>query len=90
MAKLEDIAHILGMKISKKDGGLLKLETSREGRRGPLSIDAQIFEFTPSFYLVEMKKSSGDTLEYHKKLEDIRPALKDIVWAWQGEQQLLQ
>lgn len=88
MSTLEDIAHILKMKIIKKDGGLLKLERSREGRKGQLSIDAEIFEFTPSFYLVEMKKSCGDTLEYQKILkEDIRPALKDIVWVWHGEQQ---
>lgn len=87
MSTLEDIAHILKMKIIKKDGGLLKLERSREGRKGQLSIDAEIFEFTPSFYLVEMKKSCGDTLEYQKILkEDIRPALKEIVWVWHGGQ----
>ncbi|KAF7830883.1 CBL-interacting serine/threonine-protein kinase 10 [Senna tora] len=72
------------MKITKKEGGLLKLESSREG----VAIDAEIFEFTPAFHLIEMKKSSGDMLEYQKILkEDIRPALQDIVWAWQDEQQ---
>ncbi|PRQ59583.1 putative non-specific serine/threonine protein kinase [Rosa chinensis] len=51
-----------------------------------LSIEAEIFEFTPSFDLVEMKKSNGDTFELRKMVEeDIRPALKDVVWAWQGE-----
>ena len=64
------------------------MEGSKEGRKGILSIDAEIFEVTPSFHLVEVKKSSGDTLEYQKMLkQDIRPALKDIVWTWQGEQQ---
>ncbi|RVX03153.1 CBL-interacting protein kinase 18 [Vitis vinifera] len=88
ISKLEEIARRLRLKIKKKDGGLLKLEGSVEGRKGPLSIDAEIFEFTSSFHLVEMKKSSGDTLEYQKILrQEIRPALKDIVWAWQGEQQ---
>jgi 5'-AMP-activated protein kinase catalytic alpha subunit len=38
--------------------------------------------------LVEVKKSNGDTLEYQKILnDDIRPALQDIVWVWQGELQ---
>lgn len=84
---LEDIAKCLRLKVKKKDGGLLKLEGSKEGRKGVLSIDAEIFEVTPSFHLVEVKKSSGDTLEYQKILkQDIRPALKDIVWAWQGDQ----
>ena len=86
MSTMEDIARTLRMEIIKKDGGLLKLERSKEGRKGPLSIDAEIFEVAPSFHLVELKKSSGDTLEYQKILEDLRPALKDIVGVWQGEQ----
>ncbi|KAF8397136.1 hypothetical protein HHK36_016043 [Tetracentron sinense] len=88
ISKLEDIAKCLKLKVKKKDGGLLKLEGLKEGRKGFLSIDAEIFEVTPSFHLVEMKKSSGDTLEYLKIMqEDIRPALKDIVWGCQGDQQ---
>ncbi|XP_010252111.1 PREDICTED: CBL-interacting protein kinase 18-like [Nelumbo nucifera] len=88
ISKLEDIAKHLKLKVMKNDGGLLKLEGSREGRKGAFSIDAEIFEITPTCHLVEVKKSSGDTLEYQKILnEDIRPALKDIVWAWQGDLQ---
>lgn len=88
ITKLEDIAKRLRLKIKKKDGGLLKLEGSKEGRKGVLGIEAEIFEITPCFYLVEMKKSSGDTLEYQRVLkQEMRPALKDIVWSWQGEQQ---
>lgn len=83
---LEDIAQNLKLKV-KKDGGLMKLERSSGSRKGALAIDAEIFEFTPSFHLVELRKSNGDILEFHKVLkEDVRPALKDIVWAWQGEQ----
>ncbi|XP_020224762.1 CBL-interacting protein kinase 2-like [Cajanus cajan] len=89
MSTMEDIAGILRMEIIKKDERLVKLERSREGRKGPLSIDAEIFEVTPSFHLVEMRKSCGDALEYQKILkEDLRPALKDIVGVWQGEQHL--
>ncbi|KAF5737279.1 CBL-interacting protein kinase 2-like isoform X1 [Tripterygium wilfordii] len=88
ISKLEDIARCLKLKIKKNDAGLLKIEGSKEGRKGVLGIDTEVFEITPCFHLVEIKKTSGDTLEYQKVLkEDIRPALKDIVWAWQGEQQ---
>ncbi|XP_057979409.1 CBL-interacting protein kinase 18-like [Malania oleifera] len=89
ISKLEDLARHLKLKIKKKGGGLVRLEGSKEGRKGALAIDTEIFEFTPSFHLVEVKKSNGDTLEFQRMLkQDIRPALKDIVWAWQGEQQL--
>lgn len=87
--KLEEIAKRLKLKMSKKDDrGGLKLEGSKAGRKGVLSIDAEIFEVTPTFHVVEMKKSDGDTLEYQKIVkQDIRPALKDIVWTWQEDAQ---
>ncbi|KAJ8753807.1 hypothetical protein K2173_000061 [Erythroxylum novogranatense] len=88
LSKLEDIAKRFKFKIKKHDGGSLKLEGSKEGRKGVIGIDAGIFEITPCFHLVEMKNSSGDTLEYQNILkQDIRPALKDIVWTWQGEEE---
>ncbi|XP_004492544.1 CBL-interacting protein kinase 18-like [Cicer arietinum] len=87
ISKLEEICKCLCLKVKKKDGGLFKLEGSKEGRKGTLNIDAEIFEITPIFHLVELKKSNGDTMEFQKLLqEDIRPALKDIVWSWQGEE----
>ncbi|KAL6568774.1 CBL-interacting protein kinase 2 [Orobanche hederae] len=86
VSKLEELAKRLHMKVVKKDGGFFKFEESKEGRKGVLSIDADIFEVTPSFHLVEMKKSNGDTLEYQKMVkQEIRPSLKDIVWTWQGD-----
>ncbi|OAY79966.1 CBL-interacting protein kinase 18-like [Ananas comosus] len=88
ISKLEEIARGLRFKVKKKDDGVLKLEGSKEGRKGVLAIDAEIFEVTPTFHLVEIKKTNGDTLEYQKVWkQEFRPALKDIVWAWQGEQQ---
>ncbi|CAK9164108.1 unnamed protein product [Ilex paraguariensis] len=87
ISKLEEVAKRLRLKMGKKDGGLLKFEGTKEGRKGILSIDAEIFEFTPSFHLVELKQSRGDTLEYQELMkEGIRPGLQDIVWVWQGEQ----
>ncbi|KAG7010477.1 CBL-interacting serine/threonine-protein kinase 10, partial [Cucurbita argyrosperma subsp. argyrosperma] len=86
LSKLEEIAKLVRFRVQKKEAGLLRLEALTEGKKGVLSIDTEIYEVTPSFYLVEMKKSNGDTLEYQKILkEDIRPALQDIVWVWRGE-----
>lgn len=86
ISKLEDVAKKLRLKVVKKDGGLLKMEGSKEGRKGVLAIDAEIFEITSTFHLIELKKSGGDTLEYQKTMKQhIRPALKDIVWSWQGD-----
>ncbi|XP_024032713.1 CBL-interacting serine/threonine-protein kinase 10-like, partial [Morus notabilis] len=88
VSKLEEIAKKLRMKVKKRDAGLFRLEGLREGRKGILSIDAEIFEVTPSFHLVEVKLSNGDSMEYQKILkDDIKPALQDIAWVWQDDQQ---
>ncbi|CAL4922541.1 unnamed protein product [Urochloa decumbens] len=87
VTKLEEIATSLRLKVTKKGGGLLKMVGSKPGRKGVMSINAEIFHVTPNFHLVEIKKTNGDTVEYQKVMKQcIRPALKDIVWAWQGEQ----
>ncbi|KAM7255719.1 hypothetical protein ACFE04_008617 [Oxalis oulophora] len=57
-----------------------------EGRKGQLSVTAEVFEVAPELAFVEFSKSSGDTFEYAKFCEeDVRPGLKDIVWIWQGD-----
>ncbi|CAL4930874.1 unnamed protein product [Urochloa decumbens] len=87
ITKLEEIATSLRLKVTKKGGGLLKMVGSQRGRKGVMSINAEIFRVTPNFHLVEIKKTNGDTIEYQKVMKQcMRPALKDIVWAWQGEQ----
>ncbi|KAG8387931.1 hypothetical protein BUALT_Bualt02G0072600 [Buddleja alternifolia] len=88
ISKLEELAKRMKLKINKKDAGLFKFEGTREGRKGFLSIDAEIFVLTSAIHLVEVKKTNGDTLEYQKLFDEgIRPALEDIVWSWQGEPQ---
>jgi 5'-AMP-activated protein kinase catalytic alpha subunit len=35
-----------------------------------------------------MKKKSGDSFEYKEFCDhELKPSLKDIVWAWQGSEQ---
>ncbi|KAL6871043.1 hypothetical protein ACP4OV_014891 [Aristida adscensionis] len=88
ISKLEDVAKALNLRIRKKEDGVIKIQGRKEGRNGVLQFDTEIFEITPFHHLVEMKQTSGDSLEYWKLLEEaIRPALKDIVWAWHGDDQ---
>jgi 5'-AMP-activated protein kinase catalytic alpha subunit len=88
ISKIEDVAKMLNLRVRKKDNGVVKIQGRKEGRNGVLQFDTEIFEITPFHHLVEMKQTSGDSLEYQKLFEqDIRPALKDIVWAWHGDDQ---
>jgi 5'-AMP-activated protein kinase, catalytic alpha subunit len=86
IAKLEDAAKALNLRIRKKDNNTVDIQGRKEGRNGVLQFDTQIFEITPSCHLVQMKQTSGDLLEYDKLLEEgIRPRLKDVVWALHGD-----
>jgi 5'-AMP-activated protein kinase catalytic alpha subunit len=86
VTKIESAAKNLKFKVKKFKDFKLKLQGSCEGRKGKLAMSAEIYEVAPELAVVEFSKSSGDTFEYVKLFEeDVRPALKDIVWSWQGE-----
>jgi 5'-AMP-activated protein kinase catalytic alpha subunit len=41
---------------------------------------------TPSLFVVDLRKTDGDTLEYSEFcIQELRPSLKDIVSKWEGD-----
>ncbi|KAK1436354.1 hypothetical protein QVD17_02133 [Tagetes erecta] len=82
VSKLEEVAKSVKFSVKKScDESSLRLQGNEVGRKGKLGIAAEIFAVTPSFLVVEVKKSSGDTLEYNQFCsKELRPALRDIVW----------
>ncbi|KAL2236922.1 CBL-interacting serine/threonine-protein kinase 5 [Sesamum indicum] len=86
MGKIEVLGKRFGFKVARMKDFKLRLVGPTEGRKGRLSVTAEVFKVAPEVTVVELSKFSGDTLEYIKfREEDLRPALKDIVWTWQGE-----
>ncbi|CAN4098433.1 unnamed protein product [Withania somnifera] len=86
MSKLESLAKKVNFQIVSAKEFKVKMQGTSEGRKGKLSVMAEVFEVAPEVAIVEFSKSAGDTLEYRKFYEeDVRPCLKDIVWTWQGE-----
>ncbi|MED6160209.1 CBL-interacting serine/threonine-protein kinase 23 [Stylosanthes scabra] len=79
MTKIEEAAGPLGFGV-KKSNYKLKIQGEKTGRKGQLSVATEIFEVAPELYVVELRKSEGDTLEFHKFYKNLSPALKDIVW----------
>lgn len=81
--KLVEIGKELKMKVKKKgEGWMVKME-GRKTAAEVVVVEAEVFEIAPSFHMVVMKKSGGDTAEYKRVMkESIRPALTDIVLAW--------
>ncbi|XP_027072795.1 CBL-interacting serine/threonine-protein kinase 6 [Coffea eugenioides] len=80
ISKLEEVAKTKNFSFKRSDS-CVRLQGLENGRKGKLGIAADIFAVAPSFVVVEVKKSSGDTLEYNQFCnKELRPALKDIVW----------
>ncbi|GAA0145029.1 hypothetical protein LIER_05318 [Lithospermum erythrorhizon] len=80
ISKLEEVAKSGKFSVKKSDSSI-RLQGLQCGRKGKLGIEAEIFAMTPSFLVVEVKKSSGDTLEYHQFFnKELRPALEDVFW----------
>ncbi|XP_060208235.1 CBL-interacting serine/threonine-protein kinase 5-like [Lycium barbarum] len=83
--KMEKMAKAMRYKVYRVKPFKLKMQCPEEGRKGQLLVTAEVFKVAPEVTVVELSKSSGDTLEYNKFCEEeVRPALKDIVWTWQG------
>ena len=46
----------------KKINCIIKMQGNMNGRKGKLVSFAKIFEVTPSFFVVELRKANGDTI----------------------------
>ncbi|XP_057525124.1 CBL-interacting serine/threonine-protein kinase 25-like [Amaranthus tricolor] len=56
------------------------------GRRGRLVVVVEVFRVSSEVNIIEFTKRVGDSIEYLKFMEEeVRPAMKDVVWKWQGE-----
>lgn len=79
VSRLEEVAAKAVGKFSVKkseDDSSVRLQGEENGRKGKLAITAEIFAVAPSFLVVEVRKSSGDTLEYNQFCsKELRPAL---------------
>ncbi|KAK7283125.1 hypothetical protein RIF29_12430 [Crotalaria pallida] len=86
VTKIETAVEGLSFKVTEVKDFKIRMRGPPEGRKGSLFVTAEVFEVAQEVAVVEFSKSAGDTLEYVKFCEeDVRPALKDIVWSWQGD-----
>ncbi|XP_051125801.1 CBL-interacting protein kinase 23-like [Andrographis paniculata] len=79
ISKIEQAAGPMGFDV-KKNNYKMKLQGEKSGRKGHLSITTEVFEVAPSLHMVELRKATGDTLEFHKFYKNLSTGLKDVVW----------
>eukprot|EP01018_Ginkgo_biloba_P032980 Gb_25414 [translate_table: standard] len=79
LSKIEESARPLGFDVQKQNYKM-KLQGTKAGRKGPLSIATEVLEVAPSLFVVELRKAGGDTLEFQEFYKNLSPGLKDIMW----------
>ncbi|XP_012449453.1 CBL-interacting serine/threonine-protein kinase 23 isoform X3 [Gossypium raimondii] len=81
MNAFELISTSQGLNLSSLfEKQMMKLLGEKTGRKGHLAVTTEIFQVAPSLFMVELRKSEGDTLEFHKFYNNLSTGLKDIVW----------
>ncbi|KAL7178425.1 hypothetical protein ACSBR2_031547 [Camellia fascicularis] len=67
LERIEDTVTQMGFGVQKKNGQL-KVIQEHKGQRSPcsLSVVAEVFEISPSLYVVELRKSYGDSTIYRQ------------------------
>jgi len=68
--KIEDIVTEMGFQVQRGNGKLKVMQQQKSSLSpkspGLLLVAAQVFELSPSLYVVELRKSSGDSCLYRK------------------------
>ncbi|CAH8362424.1 unnamed protein product [Eruca vesicaria subsp. sativa] len=77
--KIEAATKTLGFDIQKKNYKM-RLENVNAGRKGTLKVATEIFQVSPSLHMVEVRKTKGDTLEFHKFYKKLSTTINDVVW----------
>jgi 5'-AMP-activated protein kinase catalytic alpha subunit len=78
--KMDDAAKNLGLSVERVNPCKIKIHGAKEtGRRGSyLSVSTEVTEVAPSFSVVEIWKSAGDTIEYIKFYKSFSSILMDV------------
>ncbi|MCO5568440.1 hypothetical protein L7F22_022139 [Adiantum nelumboides] len=79
LGKMSALASALGFKTKMKNYKV-KMQGLKPGRKGCLTVASEVFEVGPSLFMVDLRKTSGDTLEYREFQKDLAVGLQDIVW----------
>ncbi|CAL0317555.1 unnamed protein product [Lupinus luteus] len=85
--KIEQAAKPLGFDVQKKNYKM-RLANVKAGRKGNLNVATEIFQVAPSLHMVEVRKSNGDTLEFHKFYKNLSTCLEDVVWKTEDDMQI--
>ncbi|RQO91362.1 hypothetical protein POPTR_006G068400v4 [Populus trichocarpa] len=81
MNAFEMIALSQGLNLSALfDRRQTRLEGISENKAGQFAVVLEVYEVGPSLFMVDARKASGETLEYHEFYKNFCAQLENIIW----------
>ncbi|CAN1216865.1 CBL-interacting serine/threonine-protein kinase 24 [Linum perenne] len=79
ISNVEAVAVSMGLKVHTR-GYKTRLEGMSMNKTGQLAAVLEVYEVAPSLFMVDVRKASGETLEYHKFYKKFYGKLENIIW----------
>ncbi|KAK9697843.1 hypothetical protein RND81_08G065000 [Saponaria officinalis] len=79
ISTIEAVAESMGLKVHTRNYKT-RLERISANNAGPFAVIVEVYEVAPSLFMVDVRKASGDTLEYHKFYKQLCAKLEHIIW----------
>ncbi|KAH1217141.1 CBL-interacting protein kinase 24 [Glycine max] len=77
ISSIEAVAESMGLKVHSRNYKV-RLEGVSANRVGPFAVVLEVFEVAPSLFMVDVRRATGDTFDYHKS-SDYDMSLNDNV-----------
>ncbi|XP_050211560.1 CBL-interacting serine/threonine-protein kinase 24 [Mercurialis annua] len=83
ISTIETVAESMSLKVHTRNYKT-RLEGVSANKAGHFAVVLEVFEVAPSLFMVDVRKASGDTLEYHKFYKNFCAKLENIIWRAEG------
>ncbi|KNA11833.1 hypothetical protein SOVF_131470 [Spinacia oleracea] len=78
ISTIDTVAESMGLMVHTRNYKM-RLEGISANKAGQFSVVLEIYEVAPSLFMVDVRRASGDTLEYHKFYKHICAKLDHII-----------
>ncbi|GMJ07494.1 CBL-INTERACTING PROTEIN KINASE 24, SNF1-RELATED PROTEIN KINASE 3.11, SALT OVERLY SENSITIVE 2 [Hibiscus trionum] len=79
ISSVEAVAESMGLKVHTRNYKT-RLERISANQVGQFAVVLEVFEVAPSLFMADVRKASGDTIEYHKFYKNFCAKLENIIW----------
>ncbi|KAJ7978925.1 Non-specific serine/threonine protein kinase [Quillaja saponaria] len=79
ISSIEAVAESMSLKVHTRNYKT-RLEGLSANKAGQFAVVLEVFDVAPSLFMVDVRKASGETLEYHKFYKNFCAKLENVIW----------